>query len=448
LNGLNNQKMTRFRIKGIFWLLLFLLASSSVINAQIIAPSAKYVQEIYPDENVFIFCSSGPESNAGSLTAHSYTGDSAYFTWEFYDTLSTVFIPFNGNILEDSLQSTISNLANGLYRVTIHSKGTVKDYQAHVINNWIKVTRAEIPDTSSTCDGFQILSDYTSAPLLYFDFHSGKWEKIIRKSSSPFLFTWLGNNKEYYGKDTYVPPIASKDPVEFKLTIIDEFGCEGNGSVKYYSKVPKSGFEADPLSGEAVLKVTFKNTSIPNYDSILWCFYKSDNIIKMETEKNNGKPIDSIDFVLLENAPVYEYEWCGIYRVKVITVKVNPTTGNCYDTLYMKKGEYITVDTSLVEAPNVITPNGDGKNDEFVVKTQSLISMSISIYNRWGGLVHSWSYSNIRGRDYTYEHSVWDGKIGGRLASPGVYFYVIRAVGRDGHKQNKEGFFHLFRNKD
>jgi len=74
--------------------------------------------------------------------------------------------------------------------------------------------------------------------------------------------------------------------------------------------------------------------------------------------------------------------------------------------------------------------------------------MSVRIYNRWGGLVHSWSYSNIRGRDYTYKHSVWDGRIGNRMASPGVYFYVIRAIGRDGAKQNKEGFVHLFRDKN
>jgi gliding motility-associated-like protein len=440
--------MARFRIKGIFLMMLFLLASSTIINAQITAPGAKYIQEIFPDENVFIFCSNEPGSDNGILTAHTYSGDSSSFTWEILDTLSTSFIPFNGDNFDDSLQSTISNLADGLYRVTIRSGGTMKEYQAHVINNWIKVTHTEIPDSSSTCKGFQILSDFTYSSLSYFDQRNGKKEKITRKTSSPFLFIWLGNNKEYYEKDPYVPPIASKDPVEFKLSITDEFGCEGNGSVKYDSKVPKSGFEVTPMSGEAVLKVTFKNTSVLNYDSILWCFYKSDSIIKVETEKNNGKLIDSIDFILLENAPVYEYEWCGLYQVKVVTVKVNPTTGNCYDTLYMKKGEFITVENSLVEAPNVITPNGDLMNDEFVVKTKSLKSMSISIYNRWGGLVHSWSYSNIRGRDYTYEHSVWDGKIGGRMASPGVYFYVIRAVGRDGHKQNKEGFFHLFRNKD
>jgi|GEM_PF-218209 len=448
LNGFNNQKMARLRIKVIFMLMLFLLATATVMNAQITAPLAKYEKEIHFDENVYIFCSDGPESENGALTANSYSGDSSSFIWEKYDTLSNTFLPFDGYISkEDTLQSTISNLGNGLYRVTIHSGGTVKEYQAHVINNWIEVTKAEIPDSSSTCDGFQIWSDYTKAPLSYFDNQTGKWEKITRRTNKPFAFYWKGDDMEYYVQNPYSPPIPSEDPIPFNLTITDEFECIGKGSVDYISKVPKSGFEADPMEGEAVLKVTFNNSSI-NYDSILWCFYKSDSILSLETEENDGNPIDSIDFVLLEKSPVYEYEWTGKYLVKVITVHVNPTTGNCYDTLHMKSGTYIDVFESLVEAPNVITPNGDGMNDVFVVKSQSLKSMTIHIYNRWGGLVHSWSYSNIRGRDYTYEHSVWDGKIGSRMASPGVYFYVIRAIGRDGAKQNKEGFFHLFRNKD
>jgi len=114
----------------------------------------------------------------------------------------------------------------------------------------------------------------------------------------------------------------------------------------------------------------------------------------------------------------------------------------------MEPGVFINVDTSLVVLPNVFTPNGDGANDEYVIKSQSLKSLSIKIYNRWGGLVHSWSYSNIRSSDYTIEHSIWDGKIGSRMASPGVYYIVARAVGRDDKEYTKTGFIHLFRQKN
>jgi gliding motility-associated-like protein len=447
-----NHKMARFVQRIFFLLTVFSLFAATIVKGQITSSSYDYVTSPEKD-SIFIFCTS-MDRPVGELTAKNPMGVSATFSWEKYDTISGTFIPFNDVSFEDTLSSTISMLEDGLYRVNINSGGNILlPYQAYVLNDWIEITKAEIPDSTSTCDGFQILGDFESAPLRYFDPNTNS---ITSLNNKPFKFQWSqGVEPVSTSLNFYVsPPVASETPIIYKLTVTDQigypFGCSSpinQGSVEYYSKVPKSIFGAEPLTGEAVLKVTFSNTSI-NSDSDIWFFYKNDDIIKKEVEDNPGEVVDSIDFVLLENAPVYEYEWAGKYKVKLVTVHIN-NTGNCYDTLYMKPGDFINVDTALVEAPNVFTPNGDGLNDMFVVKTQSLKSMTIHIYNRWGGLVHSWSYSNIRSRDYTYEYSVWDGKIGGRMASPGVYFYVITVVRRDDKPAKPiKGFFHLFRDKD
>jgi gliding motility-associated-like protein len=95
----------------------------------------------------------------------------------------------------------------------------------------------------------------------------------------------------------------------------------------------------------------------------------------------------------------------------------------------------------------VFTPNGDGVNDEFVIKYQSLRSIHVQIFNRWGKKIHSWENNNVQGFDATVSESAWDGKIGGRYASPGVYYYVVKAKGRDDKTQNAHGFVHLFREK-
>jgi gliding motility-associated-like protein len=449
--------MARF-IRIIFCLLpVFSLFFATVVKGQIISPNADF-QDILAKDTVYTFCTSKDNAAVGELTATS-PFEGSTFTWEVFDTLSMSFIPFNGSQINssDSLQSTIFNLGDGLYRVNISSGGNIlPPYQAYLLNNWIEITKAEIPDSTSTCDGFQILGDFESAPLRYIDLTTNTVKSLL-DPKRPFNFLWSkGVEPVSTSLNPYIsPPEASKIPIVFNLTITDPygepFGCKSlpnQGSVEYISKVPKSEFGAEPLQGEAVLKVAFSNSSI-NYDSVMWFFYKSSDVIAKEVEENGGGIVDSINFVLFEDAPVYEYEWAGEYKVKVVTVHVNPTTGNCYDTMYMKPGEFIQVDTALVEAPNVFTPNGDGSNDNFVVKTQSLKGMKIHIYNRWGGLVHSWSYSNIRSRDYTYEHSVWDGKIGGRMASPGVYFYVITVVRRDDKPAKPiKGFFHLFRDKD
>ncbi|TAE24609.1 MAG: gliding motility-associated C-terminal domain-containing protein [Cytophagales bacterium] len=66
------------------------------------------------------------------------------------------------------------------------------------------------------------------------------------------------------------------------------------------------------------------------------------------------------------------------------------------------------------EAPNVFTPNGDGRNDRFVVPHIELSPWGLVVYNRWGGRV----YEAARyGND-------WDG--GGLPA--GVYYYELSSA--------------------
>jgi gliding motility-associated-like protein len=437
-----------------------LLIHSNASAQAIDAPNADFSKATnylttIDNDSVYVFCINPDDAPNGSLRASSVTGYNATFTWEVYDTLSAGFVPYTGSISEDTLQSSIWGLPDGLYRVTVDDGSTTLEEQAWVINNWVKVTKTEIPDTLSTCDGFQIYGDYEMKDLNYYDPYSNVRIPFRNPEKNDYVsFKWYkGNDWVYSQLNPYVTPaIPSDNLIDFTLQVIDEFGCTAEQTVQYDSKVTDAIFEdPSPMEGEAVLEVTFTNSSI-NWDSTIWFFYRDDTAIKQEIEQRkedgNDDPVDSIDFILYDESPIHEYERTGDYRIKLVTVKVNPTTGNCYDTMYMAPGEFIKVDTSLVEAPNFFTPNGDGVNDVFVVRTQSLKSMTIKIYNRWGGLVHSWKYDNIRSKDYTYEHSVWDGRVnGGAMASPGVYFYAVQAIGRDDKPRHEEGFVHLFRSR-
>ncbi len=68
--------------------------------------------------------------------------------------------------------------------------------------------------------------------------------------------------------------------------------------------------------------------------------------------------------------------------------------------------------------PNVFTPNGDGYNDVFEYENQQQWMFETQVYSRWGNLV----FENRESKN-------WDGRIKGELAAPGVYNYIIRAVG-------------------
>lgn len=455
--------------KNIFLLFSFLLFSF-VSEAQLTAIGFDKQGSTDFGDTYYMYCSPAPGSSLGVLTATSNLGAST-FAWEKYDSNSNAFILADSKytISEDTITSTISHLDDGCYKVTMtDSLGNSIEKQAWIVHNWIEVTRTEIPDSSSNCVEFKIWADYDYAPLIVYNTKTGA--EISLRTSDKFTFLWKQDQNIVSNElNPFVYElIASESPVKYDLAITDEFKCTGIGSVDYDSKVTKADFDYDPSDGEAVLEVTFTNNSI-NYDSTLWFFYKDNFKYSLEVAAADGAPVDSIDFVLLDNAPVYKYEYTGEYRVKLVTVKINETTGNCRDTFYMDPGAFINVKEHLVDVPNVFTPNGDRKNDVWVVRTQSLKSMNVKVYNRWGGLVHSWKYSNITSNDYTYEHSVWDGRIGNRMAAPGVYYYVITYEGRDVYTDNptkeekkiqvtdrigkpvKEtvtGFVHLFRSKN
>ena len=95
----------------------------------------------------------------------------------------------------------------------------------------------------------------------------------------------------------------------------------------------------------------------------------------------------------------------------------------------------VTVSTSSIQAPNVFTPNGDGYNDEFRVAYKSILTFHCWVYNRWGRLVYEWT-DPMKG---------WDGNINGKEASPGPYYYVIKATGNDGKKYKLKGDINLLR---
>lgn len=434
--------------------LLMCLFSFS-LKAQLTSPGADSSLIRYGEE-FHIFCATSPLDANGALLATTFDGTSAEFEWQKYSQVSAGFEPFTGTISGDSLTSEIRNLSDGLYRVRIETEKLTSEWQeAWVLNNWIQVTETDIPDSTSTCTNFEIEADFDYAPLEVNSPTQGDFSLRIQEKEE-FFVEWTKDGELLRRRlsPDVMTPVASETPVRYDLYIEDDFGCSVESFVEYISKVPESVFEAKPMDGEAVLEVEFANNSI-NYDSTYWFFYKDNDVISREYDQNNGEGVDSIDFVLFDDQPVHKYKQSGEYRIKLVTIKENET-GNCRDTLYMEPGTFIEVLPSLVEVPNFFTPNGDTMNEEFVVKTQSLKSMSITIFNRWGGQVHSWKNNNIISNEDTYALSVWDGRIGRRMASPGVYYYIIKYEGRDideddekGRlvKGTKTGFIHLFRQK-
>lgn len=110
------------------------------------------------------------------------------------------------------------------------------------------------------------------------------------------------------------------------------------------------------------------------------------------------------DSINVSNPTEYTYPQAGTY-----TIKVKGSNGVCDE----EQTTTVTVDNVL--PPNVITPNGDGLNETFVLDKAN-IGWKLKIYNRWGTEVFSAD---------NYDNN-W-----GNKAEPAMYYYYLTSPDGD-----------------
>lgn len=127
-------------------------------------------------------------------------------------------------------------------------------------------------------------------------------------------------------------------------------------------------------------------------------------------------------------------------------VELNITCRYRADEVYSCEltGDYpitFSLQGSSVQLFNAFSPNGDGTNDVYRVKTQSLLSFRMKIFNRWGQEVVSGDQNTLTAEHeegFTY-YVCWDGSYHGSVVEDGVYFILVEAEGSDGIKYVRRG---------
>ena len=156
----------------------------------------------------------------------------------------------------------------------------------------------------------------------------------------------------------------------------------------------------------------------------------------------------------------YSNQTFGTYTVQLIafvdplcasdtTLTINLDVCACIDPTALNFNALANVDDGSciypfpeVFAPNVFTPNSDAENPTYFLSGKNLVSLELTILNRWGAVVFSKSSS-----DLINNNPAWDGKINGDLATDGIYFYIYKATGITNQVVEGHGFLHLISDK-
>ncbi len=426
------------------------------LEAQISSSTANYSDTIpyknFSGKDLF-FIFHVPENNSnktyGTLQAQAPGADTGDFEWGKYDTSIHDFgSPF---FYESGVTiSKIENLESGGYRVRIRTDDLDTVFRAWVFINdpYVAVDKNEEGKVilyRYTCDYLDLNGFAEADTHIYYDLETR--DTLILPNGMEFEWTsdnpdiiipgakkWLNPNR------TYSPP--TKD-TWYILTAVDSFGLMRDDSVFYETIHVKADFsiliedeenpgnwiESENPAGEAPLEVKFLNLS-ENGEEFEWTFVDS---------AKTGQSGKMATYDISDTAE-YTYYIPRNYYPSLIAI----SEAGCIDSIMMTTP--VHVEPSELDIMNVFSPNNDGVNDVFIVKAKSLKEFRITIYNRYGRLV----YEHVQTED-KFEWEGWDGTVLGRkdkYAEPGVYFFVIEAIGWDAEKYRGgiyRGYVYLFR---
>lgn len=203
-------------------------------------------------------------------------------------------------------------------------------------------------------------------------------------------------------------------------------------------------------SGSVAITITIQDdggTDNGGKDTYHQTFYLTVNPLPdVSISSDKGGTISKGDIITLTATGAATYSWkpaagiIGSLQEPVLTIK--PTAdATCQVTGTSAAGcsaiATITIqvtDDYKLDATNLLTPNGDGKNDRWVVRNlDSYPDNEVKIFDRAGRLVY-------QRRNYSND---WDGTLNGHPLAEGTYYYMLTV---NGTSRVWKGFITIIRN--
>ena len=196
-------------------------------------------------------------------------------------------------------------------------------------------------------------------------------------------------------------------------TYVDTAGCSSSATLNLaVHEKPKADFLMSESEGDVSSDVFYfyNHSSGRGINKYLWIVNSS-----------------SIDSLYSENIE-YRFERAGTFPVVLIA----STVGNCSDTVI----KYVQVrEPFVLYLPNAFSPNGDGVNDVFGAKGESVDEFALTVFDRWGQQI-------FKAHNLT---DMWDGTYKGSICKVDIYNWVLTYKVRGKAAQTKTGIVSLMR---
>ena len=434
------------------------ISNSLIINAQPTTPAAPILGPIIQP-----LCS----VSTGTITITALTGANITYSIDGSNYTNT-----NG---------IFALLPSGTYNVTARNDaGCVSAGTSVVINTPPPVLSLISAAVTSPilCNGgtgsVTLISTGGSAPISYTFNGITKNNGVFNGVSAGTAQTYRITDANQCGPVTGVINIAQPDSIAL-LAIPTNVTCKGSadGSIKLTvngGNAPFSYVWTGPGTFTSIAKdltnlsggtysvtVTDASGCIKTTSAIVQESSSAVNIVvnvqpATQTMTINGENVlgftgGTINLTVSGGTPLYDYSWTGpqsfassledltdlavgTYRVEVTDLNGCKITSSAIIDLQVVLSDDVSCPISV---PNSFSPNGDGINDNFVIKClYNYANPIIEIYNRWGNLVYTKDhYGDV---DYwgSENDAWWNGRsenkltIGNMDLPTGTYYYILK----------------------
>lgn len=292
-----------------------------------------------------------------------------------------------------STGSSLNGLTAGTYTLTVTDASGCTATTTAVVGNSSGIS-ASTTSTNASCGNT-----------------NGTASVVLGGGVTPYTYSWSPSGGSSSNASNLAPGIYS-------VLVTDATGCSSTQTVTVGSTPgPTADFKLNPPTGPGPLLVSFKDSTAGSI-SWLWSF---------------GDPTSSQNTSTLSN-PKHTYDKDGTYTACLVAI----TGSGCGDSVCKK---IVVEGKLLVIFPNIFSPNGDGVNDTYKIKTTGVEKLDITIYDRWGLLISSTNGALPDSKGYV---ATWDGKTNtGSSATDGTYYYLAKVYGLDTKTYDYNGFITL-----
>lgn len=189
-------------------------------------------------------------------------------------------------------------------------------------------------------------------------------------------------------------------------------------------------------SGAATITVTIKdnggtaNGGVDTYQRSFTITVNPLPVVTITSDKGNSVSKGDIAHLTASGGATYNWEASSsiISGQQSAVAEVRPQANTTYRVTatsadgcsHSATFSMSVIEDFKVDATNVLTPNGDGKNDRWVIRNiDSYPDNELKIFDRAGRLVYSQ-------RNY---NNTWDGRVNGNPLAEGTYYYYLSISG-------------------